>query len=266
VLVVGGGDGGSAREALRHPDVGHVDFVDIDAEVLRASRELLPSIWRHPHSTADQPLALEDDPRLNIRVMDGFEFLKDAEGEGYDLIVVDASDPVGPGSALYTDSFYASLRARLRPGGAVSVQGGSFWYLPAVFRTVYHGLKSSFPVVKPYQCFTSVYPGGIWNLQVATLGDDPAEVDPEKVSAITGAPLEWYTAHTHAAAFHLPPIAYAALEIPPAGMSAAGADSDGSFDHGSLEQKNNVESSSLLSQAKKDLSSIMGFQNLSDKA
>lgn len=118
---------------------------------MAASKEFIPGVWRHPTSTKDNYVALDTDSRLSVRVEDGLAFLADDSRQGYDLIVVDASDPVGPGAALYSDEFYTSLRRRLRPKGAVAVQGGSFWYLPFVFRTVFHGLKKAFPMVRALQ-------------------------------------------------------------------------------------------------------------------
>lgn len=118
---------------------------------MAASKQFIPGIWRHPTSTADVHVPLDTDPRLSVRAEDGLAFLADDSREGYDLIVVDTSDPVGPGAALYSDDFYASLRSRLKPSGAVAVQGGSFWYLPMVFRTVFHGLRKAFPVVRALQ-------------------------------------------------------------------------------------------------------------------
>lgn len=122
---------------------------------MAASKKFIPGVWRHPSSTEDLHVPLESDPRLTVRAEDGVAFLADEDREGYDLIVVDASDPVGPGAALYSDDFYALLRRRLKPKGAVAVQGGSFWYLPMVFRTVFHGLKKAFPTVRPLQWWVS---------------------------------------------------------------------------------------------------------------
>ncbi|CAN0562145.1 unnamed protein product, partial [Ectocarpus sp. 12 AP-2014] len=121
-LIIGGGDGGAAREILRHDDVANVDLVDIDAEVMAASKKFIPGIWRHPTSSEDKYVPLDSDSRLTVRAEDGLAFLLDDSREGYDVIVVDASDPVGPGAALYSDEFYASLRRRLKPKGAVAVQ------------------------------------------------------------------------------------------------------------------------------------------------
>jgi spermidine synthase len=87
-------------------------------------------------------------------------------------------------------------------------QGGSFFLSSDVFATVYHQLSKVFPVVKPCQIFTATYPGGVRHLHVATLGDDPAEVDPAKVAQIRTArsqQLRYYSEVTHPAAFAIPP-------------------------------------------------------------
>jgi len=205
VLVIGGGDGGSAREALRHPSVAHLDMVDIDPAVTRAARELLPSIWHRPDT--DGPL--EDDPRFHLHHEDGVAFAL-ADGPGYDLVVVDATDPVGPGAVLYSERFYRAIRARLAPGGACAVQAGSWWFYPEVLRMAHGRLAATFECARAYQCWSPVYPGGLWNLVLATGGDDPAEVDPARVRALSG--CEWYDAAVHAAAFALPPAARRALD------------------------------------------------------
>lgn len=124
---------------------------------MAASKEFLPGVWRHPNSTSEAYIPLDADKRLTVRAEDGLAFLAADDGDSYDLIVVDASDPIGPGAALYSDNFYSLLRRRLRPRGAVAVQGGSFWYLPMVLRTVYHGLKKAFPMVRALQWWVCVF-------------------------------------------------------------------------------------------------------------
>lgn len=89
---------------------------------MAVSKNFIPGIWRHPSSTEDKYVPLDADSRLTVRAEDGLTFLSDDSREGYDLIVVDASDPIGPGTALYSDEFYDLLRRRLKPKGAVAVQ------------------------------------------------------------------------------------------------------------------------------------------------
>lgn len=218
VLIVGGGDGGAARECLRHPHVGSVTLVDIDEQVVKAARELLPSLW---------PPTLDQDPRLEVVHHDGCEYVtSSARDDLFDVILVDASDPVGPGVALYQPKFYEALRRRLRPDGAVVAQAGSYWYLPRVFRTVYHGLKSAgFDIVKPYSCFSAVYPGGQWNLMCATTNsrDDPA-LPLLLQKSDSSLHTEFYDAENHVASFVLPPLAKGELAKPPPDLSETAAD------------------------------------------
>lgn len=202
-LIIGGGDGGAAREILRHATISHVDMVDIDSLVTESAKNYLPSIWRAP-----QGGPLEADPRFHLHHADGVAFLEQAS-EGYDLVVVDASDCIGPGTTLYAEKFYQLIRERLRPHGAVTVQAGSFFYLPDVLATVYQSLSAVFPAVAAYQCFTAVYPGGLWNLAMATLGDSPLDVDATRANALRD--VDWYTESTHRAAFALPPAAQRVL-------------------------------------------------------
>jgi len=220
-LVIGGGDGGSAREILRHSKISAVDMVEIDPMVVLAAKAHLPSIWKHPFEVDPngRPAPLHADTRLTVHHVDALKWLQGMANQStYDVIVIDASDPMGPGVALYTTEFYQLLKGVLRPGGAVTVQGGSFFWFADIFTTVFHQLSKVFPVVKPYQCFTAIYPGGVWNLQVATLGDDPAEVDPAKVAQIRMGPgeeLGWYSEQTHTAAFAVPPYALKVLKRAP---------------------------------------------------
>ncbi|KAJ8601797.1 hypothetical protein CTAYLR_006824 [Chrysophaeum taylorii] len=218
VLIVGGGDGGVAREILRHPEVEHVTLVDIDRGVVDAARDLMPTLW---------PASLDADARLDVVFADGCEFVRASPDSQYDLVVVDASDPIGPGVQLYAPAFYEALRRCLRPRGAVVAQAGSYWYLPRVFRTVYHGLKAAgFPVVMPYSCFSAVYPGGQWNLACATLGDDPRALDDENRAAAfaTEHALDFYDPQAHVAAFALPPLARRELEKPRPTLADAAKD------------------------------------------
>ena len=95
VLIIGGGDGGAAREAVRHPEVEHVTMVDIDGKVIELSKKYFPEISK---------AMLEKNPKLTVKVGDGIAFMREAENF-YDVIIVDCSDPVGPGEGLFTYEF-----------------------------------------------------------------------------------------------------------------------------------------------------------------
>ena len=112
VLIVGGGDGGMAREVLKHP-VDHVVMVEIDAGVIEFSREYLPSL-------SDGAF---DDPRLQVTIADGADYVAAAE-DRFDVIIVDSTDPVGPGEVLFTDGFYGRAKRCLAEGGILVTQNG----------------------------------------------------------------------------------------------------------------------------------------------
>ncbi|MEO1270619.1 MAG: polyamine aminopropyltransferase, partial [Myxococcota bacterium] len=114
VLIIGGGDGGTAREVLRHPEVQHVDMVEIDAMVIEACKEFLPEVgtaW--------------DDPRLHVTVGDGIAYVKDADVAPYDVILVDGSDPVGPAKGLFDEGFYRGCSRLLKDEGVFVTQSES---------------------------------------------------------------------------------------------------------------------------------------------
>ena len=102
VLIIGGGDGGMAREVLRHDGVTHVTMVEIDAGVVDFSRQYLPMLSQGAF----------DDPRLELVIADGAEFIRRTKG-GYDVIIVDSTDPIGPGEVLFTDTFYGHAKRAL---------------------------------------------------------------------------------------------------------------------------------------------------------
>lgn len=107
VLIIGGGDGGSAREAVRHPEVESVAMVDIDGKVIELSKQYFPEISK---------AMLEDNPKLTVTVGDGIAFMRQAENY-YDVIIVDCSDPVGPGEGLFTYDFYKDTFKALKDDG-----------------------------------------------------------------------------------------------------------------------------------------------------
>ncbi len=154
VLIIGGGDGGVAREVLRYP-VKSVDLVEIDEEVIEASKKFLPRI-----------AASFSDKRLRVHNMDAFEFV-DREGS-YDVILVDSTDPVGFAASLFSDVFYAKAKNLLGDGGIIATQSGSPFMNPEFMRKAYRGLRGQFKTVRPYLSFVPSYPSGMWSYVMAS--------------------------------------------------------------------------------------------------
>lgn len=115
VLIVGGGDGGVAREVVKHPLVKEVHQVEIDGRVVELSKKFLPFMASGFESQ-----------KMNLTIGDGFEFMKNHK-EQFDVIITDSSDPVGPAESLFQQSYFELMRNALRPGGIICSQGSNFW-------------------------------------------------------------------------------------------------------------------------------------------
>ncbi|MGB0429558.1 MAG: polyamine aminopropyltransferase [Bacteroidia bacterium] len=198
VLVIGGGDGGTVRELMRHKDIEKVTMVEIDDAVVRACKEHLPNI-----------AAAFDDPRLDLIIGDGIEYVKNAKAGAYDLIIVDGSDPVGPAKGLFSDEFYINVHKALNDNGVLVAQGESPRFNQHAFVDLRRCFKKVFGEYKVwnYFFFVPTYPSGMWSFALCTKGDlDPmrdAEVDDlEKFSEENG--LRYYNGHIHKAAFATP--------------------------------------------------------------
>ncbi|WP_309868521.1 polyamine aminopropyltransferase [Desmospora profundinema] len=165
VCIIGGGDGGAAREALKYP-VQSVDMVEIDPKVVEFSRRYLPEV------AGDG----EPDPRLRFVYEDGTRFVK-KRAQAYDVIVVDSSDPVGPAAVLFEKPFYQDAKQVLKEGGILVCQSESPIFHPDVLKRVHHTLGELFPVVRTYLAAIPTYPGGVWSFTLASLGPDPLQSD-----------------------------------------------------------------------------------------
>lgn len=115
VLIVGGGDGGVAREVVKHPRVKEVYQVEIDGRVVELSKQFLPFMAKG-----------FDSPKMNLTIGDGFEFMKNHKEE-FDVIITDSSDPVGPAISLFQESYFELMKKALKPGGIICSQGSNFW-------------------------------------------------------------------------------------------------------------------------------------------
>jgi spermidine synthase len=192
VLIIGGGDGGTAREVLRHPGVERCVLIEIDEAVVRASKEWLPGIgtaW--------------DDPRLDVRFGDGVAFVKESDEERFDAIFVDGSDPVGPAEVLFTDAFFEGAKRMLAPGGALVMQSESPIYFLDTFVETQKKLSKLFSHVRPYFGPVPIYSAGIWSWTFCSDAVDPLKPDAARVEALTEG-SQVYNADIHRGAFATP--------------------------------------------------------------
>lgn len=160
VLIVGGGDGGSLREALRHPTVKEAWLVEIDGEVLEVAKEYLPEVHRGSFS----------DPRARVHIAPGEDFITRHPGQ-FDAVIVDSTDPVGPGEALFTEEFFRGARNALTDGGVFSMQAGTPFYWPKELEEILSRVQRFFPCVRMYLGYVPVYPSGMWAYVLASERD-----------------------------------------------------------------------------------------------
>lgn len=207
IFIVGGGEGATSREALRHRTVERVLMVDIDEEVVEGCRKLMPSL-------SDGAF---EDPRHELRYMDARKYLEETNDQ-YDIIIIDISEPVeeGPAYLLFTKEFYQIVQKRLTPDGVISLQAGT----TAVgslqcFSSVYQTLKSVFPIVRPYQASIPSF-GLPWGFAMASNTLDPMKISDEELNRrianrIKGQ-LKYYDGETHRGQFLLSKIVRERME------------------------------------------------------
>ncbi|MFW6050640.1 MAG: polyamine aminopropyltransferase [Myxococcota bacterium] len=202
VLVIGGGDGGTVREVLRHPTVERVVMVEIDRQVVEVCREHLPTIG-----------SAWEDPRLELRFEDGIRFVREAEVEPFDVVLLDGTDPIGPGEELYRLDFYRGCARVLAEGGVFALQSESPFLQRDIFLGIQQRLREVFPEVHPYFGPVPLYGAGLWSWTWAARGGDPRSPDPERAAAAEGA-ARYYNRAIHAAAFAVPTELARALSRP----------------------------------------------------
>ena len=192
VLIIGGGDGGTVREVVKHTSVERVDLVEIDERVIALCREYMPELS-----------ASFDDPRVNVIVGDGIEHVKKVQGE-YDVVIVDSSDPVGPAVGLFREEFYRDVYRALDDGGLMVAQTESPFCMPQLVRETATAVGRAFPPrAYVYLATVPVYSLGEWSFTVGSKGPDPSQPRlPE--DAPLPFPTRYYTLELHRAAFALP--------------------------------------------------------------
>ncbi len=200
VMIVGGGDLSIADEALKHKGVKEVVLVDIDGDVIRLCKKLFGGVNAKAFK----------DKRMTVEVADAFEYLgRKSSKNRFDLIIADRPDPVGPGKALFGETFYDRVKGALKPGGYATFQTGVPFYQPWEITEALQELARFFPSCGLYLTVVPTYIGGFMALSWATKGGKPLGTEKgikRAAKAFKKARLktEYYNPAVHAAAFALP--------------------------------------------------------------
>lgn len=194
VLVIGAGDGGTVRELTRYETIKHIDMVEIDKCVVDASRDFLPQLS-----------SKLDDERVHIHYADGLKFVRSKKNV-YDLIIVDSTDPFGPGEGLFTKEFYGNCYNALGADGILVNQHESPYYEDDAndMKRAHKRIRELFPICRVYQAHIPTYPSGHWLFGFASKTIDPLEgLDADAWNAL-GLKTKYYNTTLHKGCFALP--------------------------------------------------------------
>jgi len=194
VLVIGGGDGGTVREILKHDSVNEVDVCEIDEKVIEISKRHFPYLANS-----------FDDPKVKIYCEDGNKFIKSLKDE-YDLIIVDSSDPIGPAEVLFRREFYEAIFQALKDDGIVVAQAESFFYHQKIIKSLFSFIRDIYPISEYYYTLVPTYPSGIIGFTFCSKKYHPIN-DFNEIEALKLNNLKYYDRGIHKAAFSLPAFA-----------------------------------------------------------
>lgn len=193
VLVIGGGDGGTAREVLRHSNVDECVMVEIDEMVVNACKQHIP-----------QTACVFENPKLKLVIADAVAWVAENKTERFDVVIVDSTDPIGPAQPLFSEEFYADVKAVLNEGGVVVSQGESPFYQVDAQQSLMEILGTQFSKVKIYNFNNLTYPGGLWSFTYASDSVDPINgFDANRVEA-SGLDFQYYNSELHKSCFSIP--------------------------------------------------------------
>lgn len=165
VVVIGGGDGGALREVLKHRTVEKVYFVEIDEEVINISKRFLPTV-----------ACSIDDPRVEIKIMDGAEFIIKRNHSDIDVVIIDSTDIIGFARTLFTSDFFNSVKKCLTNNGMFVTHTESLHFHKDMVIEIQETLKSVFQIVDLYTAPIATYPGNWWAFAIASNSLSPREV------------------------------------------------------------------------------------------
>ena len=194
VLIIGAGDGGVLRELARYPGIRHMDVVEIDRRVVEVCKQYLP-----------QTACGFDDPRVHLRFEDGLRFVRHTR-DRYDLIIVDSTDPSGPGEVLFTSEFYGGCSVALSESGILVNQHESPFYAAdaRAMQSAHKRIAASFPMCRVYQAHIPTDPSGHWLFGFASKGPHPVRGLQAARWQALGIATRYYNVNLHRGAFALP--------------------------------------------------------------
>jgi len=184
VLIVGGGDGGTLREVLKHSSVKRVQLVELDRQVIEVSKRFFPGL-----------AGGFSDPRVHVKCMDGTHYVRQA-GDHFDVVIVDATDPVGYGKRLFTDQFFADVLSVLSETGMFVIQTESLHFHHKFVADMQIRLSKLFKVVELYCIPLATYAGNWWTFSIAST-KHPVDAQNRKQEVIT----KYYDEEAHKKAF-----------------------------------------------------------------
>ena len=192
VIVIGGGDGGTVRELLKHPEIEKITLCEIDEVVINASKEFFPQVACGFY-----------DKKVETIVGDGVAYVKELPENSVDIFIVDSTDPISVGEGLFSREFYQGVSRCLRSDGVMACQSESPWFKKELHNRIQTNVRSGFKYVKPYMGIIPTYPRGSWSW---TLGSNeqiqPAKFDQLRLSKLEG--LRYLNAELLPAVFALP--------------------------------------------------------------
>lgn len=195
VLIVGGGNGGVAREAAKHPLARTIKVLEIDEKVVEICKKFIPSIAQGLSS-----------PKVELEISDGFDHLS-RNNKHYDVIITDATDPVGHSASLFAESYFNLLKKALKPGGIICSQAGFPWLEIETAKRAFFACRKHFENVEYATASVPTFPSGQIGFIVASVDDGVDLAKPKRVFSrdeMKELNLRYYNEEMHAAAFALP--------------------------------------------------------------
>ena len=194
VVVIGGGDGGTVRELLKHKEIEEIILCEIDEMVINASHKFFPQV---------AGCLFENNPRVKVKVGDGVAFMKELKNE-VDVILVDSTDPIGPGEGLFSREFYRDVAAALKPGGIMAAQSESPWFTEEALGRIHRNISGGFKHRKSYVAPIPTYPRGSWSWTMASQEPiNPAKFDTARFDRVANG-LKYLSKDLMTGAFALP--------------------------------------------------------------